>query len=469
MNTPDDNIPTTGTMANYTTYDEPSWDDMMEDTKRAVNALDSIYNRLLRIASSAKAGGGNLQDMERLLNQTIPATEEDRRLAFFMSFLAGIKRGSLIEYLFKIRRACLLLLIDGHAVATALNVENSLEIWTDDDGMFHVTRLGDEPEETRPAESRDRGDRPNGTRNEFTEPRRRRGRRNRGRGREKEREAAPRGAATGKPVMNMDQCHQVLAGLAEEKQPAPAQETQSNRPGSAAPASTAEIPGYLAAVMRGTSASREPRELRELEKRAPPKAATPSPVETKKVSAPTETKAPSSTEETAQKTEELTEPQPAQATPPREVEKKGTESPEAPIETGKAPPAPGGDKPQEPPQTVASPAPAADPPKKICWADYSDEETEQPLQPPSNPALAKAMALDWAAEVEEEELKERRSVPSATASRPTVSAAATSRSTPATGGRRDERGGRGGRDDRRDREREREKRDPRGGRGTGRK
>jgi hypothetical protein len=277
-------------------YPEPTWDEMMEDTERAVKALDGIYDRCLRVAGAIKGGGGNLEDLERLLNQTAPVTEEDRRLAFVMSFLARVKRGSLIDYLFKIRRACLLLLIDGRAAAKALNLENDLDIRMDKSGCFHVTRLGasggrarDEGPRAADRAPRQASDPRSGGGGEGgggggggsarssasaegegrSRSRRRGGRRNRGR---KGSDAGGAGGAApdagqarggGRPVMNMAQCREVLAGLdarPASAPPSPRPEAEEGpAPALSAPdaaARTRESP-YLAAVVLG-AAPREP-------------------------------------------------------------------------------------------------------------------------------------------------------------------------------------------------------------------
>jgi uncharacterized membrane protein YgcG len=116
------------------------WDSLMAATDNAVSALDMVYNQLLFRANEIKQGRGDLEEMEKLLDRTLPVTEEDRRLVFTVCFLERIRRPELVAFLFKIRRACLLLLIDGAAVVTALKVENVLDIWVDETGHYRVAR-----------------------------------------------------------------------------------------------------------------------------------------------------------------------------------------------------------------------------------------------------------------------------------------------------------------------------------------
>jgi hypothetical protein len=182
----------------------PTWDELMKKTQDAVKALDSIFTRLLGLAEQARRGADVLRAMEDLLNQSPPRTEEERHLAFSICFLAGQKRGELIAYLFKIRKACLLLWVDEFAVATALNAADILDIRVDEgDGLFRVARLGAkgapgagrlQPARADPPDSRRGGAR--------------------GPNRAPSRPAGPhRGTVTGRPVMDMEECREVLASL----------------------------------------------------------------------------------------------------------------------------------------------------------------------------------------------------------------------------------------------------------------
>jgi hypothetical protein len=118
---------------------------MSSDIHTAIKALDLIYTRLLRQADALRRGADNIRTMERLLDQTRPVTEEDRNLAFFICLMASFKRGDLVAFLFKIRRACLLLLIDGQAAATALRLADTHVIWIDAHGRHHINPIGDAP------------------------------------------------------------------------------------------------------------------------------------------------------------------------------------------------------------------------------------------------------------------------------------------------------------------------------------
>ena len=121
------------------------WARMSSDIHTAIKALDLIYTRLLRQADALRRGADNIRTMERLLDQTRPVTEEDRNLAFFICLMASFKRGDLVAFLFKIRRACLLLLIDGQAAATALRLADTHVIWIDAHGRHHINPIGDAP------------------------------------------------------------------------------------------------------------------------------------------------------------------------------------------------------------------------------------------------------------------------------------------------------------------------------------
>ena len=122
-----------------------SWPRMSSDIHTAIKALDLIYTRLLRQADALRRGADNLRTMERLLDQTRPVTEEDRNLAFFACLMASFKRGDLVAFLFKTRRACLLLLIDGQAAATALRLADTHVIWVDAHGHHHINPIGGAP------------------------------------------------------------------------------------------------------------------------------------------------------------------------------------------------------------------------------------------------------------------------------------------------------------------------------------
>jgi len=195
-----------------------SWSSLMAETHAAVKKLDSLYNRLLREAIQLKSGHGSLQKIENLLDQTLPVTEVDRRLAFHMSFMAASSkrvRDELVSFLFKTRQACLLLLIDGNAIETALSLSNTHKIWVDKDNHYRVAL-------TRGASSRDTliGGAPSHLiqiLGGFEVPHRHnRGRRNYS---GQDRAVSP---ICGRPVMSMEDCQLVLDKLttAVDKLPA---------------------------------------------------------------------------------------------------------------------------------------------------------------------------------------------------------------------------------------------------------
>lgn len=204
--------------------EQTTWDDLMKSTNASLRELDIAYSRMMRTAAAIKAGTGRLADLEGQLNRLDCTTEEERRLAFMVAFLAGVKRGALIEYLFKVRRACLLLLLDGRGIATALGVEGSLVIEAAGEGRYRVTRAGEGAPRIaegasrgapRIAEGTSRGASriAEGTPRGADDGERRRRHRG-GRNRNRNRGNAPRtDSVTGKPAMDMSHFQEVLNNL----------------------------------------------------------------------------------------------------------------------------------------------------------------------------------------------------------------------------------------------------------------
>jgi hypothetical protein len=199
---------------------------MMKDTHDAVRCLDNIYTRLMSQVDQLKRGGGDLKAIEKLLNQTAPVTEEDRRLTFFIRFMANMKRNDLITFLFSARRS-LLLLVDGHAAAMALGIVATHKIWVAEDNNYRIAPVSDV----------------RNLPNDYVDPPRRhnnhQGRHNNHQGRRNYvGHGQPPAAQT--PVMNMQDCLQVLAAI---DQPA-VDADLSCEPPTAAPAA-ASTPGQL--------------------------------------------------------------------------------------------------------------------------------------------------------------------------------------------------------------------------------
>lgn len=178
--------------------DNTSWDKMMAETHEAVKKLGSIFNSLLNKAILIKNGRGSLREVENLLDQTLPVTEVDRRLAFYMSFMADSKRvrHELVSFLFKTHQACLLLLVDGNAIETALGLSFTHKVWIDKDNHYRVTPIGGAPSHV--VQILDNFENPH---------RHNRGRRN---CRGQARAVSP---TCGRPVMSMEECQIVLDKL----------------------------------------------------------------------------------------------------------------------------------------------------------------------------------------------------------------------------------------------------------------
>ena len=234
------------------------WAQMSSDIHTAIKALDLIYTRLLRQADALRRGADNIRTMERLLDQTRPVTEEDRNLAFFICLMASFKRGDLVAFLFKIRRACLLLLIDGQAAATALRLADTHVIWIDAHGRHHInpiSNLSDAPPAGGIAAPNVVSASADGSVRHSTSERSRNRR-------------GPRAATAGKvrnpnrPVMD---CQDLIAKIDAPDSAGPPSNPEAPPSGvqapplpeTAAPAATAagKEPSYLAALIRGGAAA----------------------------------------------------------------------------------------------------------------------------------------------------------------------------------------------------------------------
>ena len=101
-------------------------------------ALNSTYKLLIKQVREVRKGSQDLAIIEALLGLTVPTSEVDRTVAAMMRFLvAGGSRQPTMSYLFKERRACLMLLVEG-AEASALQADDLLVIKFAD-GKFSVT------------------------------------------------------------------------------------------------------------------------------------------------------------------------------------------------------------------------------------------------------------------------------------------------------------------------------------------
>ncbi len=114
--------------------------------RNAIDVLDSLYRVLLLEADRVRANpGAGLKPLRDLLNQTRPQTEEAQQLSLFVGMLAGFKRGEFISFAFKIKKACLLLLLGPRGALTALNLEEAVDIWLEEDGTYGIARTGRDP------------------------------------------------------------------------------------------------------------------------------------------------------------------------------------------------------------------------------------------------------------------------------------------------------------------------------------
>ena len=111
--------------------------------RNAIGVLDGLYRVLLHEAGRVRGDPGmGLKPLKDLLDQTRPQTEEARQLALFVRMLADFRRGEFIAYAFKIKKACLLLLLGPRGAITALNLEGTLEARLEGDGSYGLSRLG---------------------------------------------------------------------------------------------------------------------------------------------------------------------------------------------------------------------------------------------------------------------------------------------------------------------------------------
>ena len=189
----------------------------------AINSLNDVWARLRTLVALVRGGDHQvLTIIEGLLERTIPTTATDRALATVMQILAaGDSRQSTISYLFKERRACLLLLVEG-AAAVAIQADDILTI-TQAGGKYTVALRGAAPRSTA-VHMPPRGATMNLSRGGRGMPRSDRpprgDRPSRGRGprsdRQPQSEFRPRAPRTAHPdVMGLDAMNEILAGAAE--------------------------------------------------------------------------------------------------------------------------------------------------------------------------------------------------------------------------------------------------------------
>jgi len=106
-----------------------------------IDVLDGLYRVLLQEAARVRGDpGAGLKPLKGLLDQTRPQTEEARQLALFVRMLADFRRGEFTAYAFKIKKACLLLLLGPRGATTALNLEGAVAVRLEADGTYGLAR-----------------------------------------------------------------------------------------------------------------------------------------------------------------------------------------------------------------------------------------------------------------------------------------------------------------------------------------
>jgi hypothetical protein len=119
----------------------------------AFATYDGLYTRLRTQAELLREGADNISVIKTLLDMTIPKDPTSCSIAGALQYLAnGREPAALLQSLFKERRACLLLLLNGEAAAKALMVEDLVEINKGTEG-YTITRLVDGGRSRMPAKS----------------------------------------------------------------------------------------------------------------------------------------------------------------------------------------------------------------------------------------------------------------------------------------------------------------------------
>lgn len=114
-----------------------------------VASVDKIYSQVTEAVGNYRANRSEdgIQTIETLLNELKNENTED--IAKLLKFMIGYGRGIGFTYLFKIRKACLLLLIDSHAAHIALKCSDILNIKFLDDGGYKVTAVFESKQDVR--------------------------------------------------------------------------------------------------------------------------------------------------------------------------------------------------------------------------------------------------------------------------------------------------------------------------------
>lgn len=134
----------------------------LEPYSAACTVIDGLYTQLCAQVRLFREGANNERVIEAMLDLTIPKTPQTCALAAAVQFIANSRTPStLVSGLFKDRRACLLLLVNGEAAAKAIYADDIMVIGRTAIG-YSVARceaaLGS-VSHAEPAGARSRGDR----------------------------------------------------------------------------------------------------------------------------------------------------------------------------------------------------------------------------------------------------------------------------------------------------------------------
>lgn len=107
-----------------------------KDTRRIDQLFILLKSTVREIVAKYLVGGINndpklqskICELQRLLNQTFPQTQEEHELARVLRYQLKFGRAKLTKFLFETRQASLLLLIDSTAITKALKINEVFDI-----------------------------------------------------------------------------------------------------------------------------------------------------------------------------------------------------------------------------------------------------------------------------------------------------------------------------------------------------
>ena len=101
----------------------------LEPYAAACTVIDGLYTQLCAQVRLFREGANNERVIEAMLDLTIPKTPQSCAIAAAVQFIAnGRTPSTLVSGLFKDRRACLLLLVNGEAAAKAIYADDIMVI-----------------------------------------------------------------------------------------------------------------------------------------------------------------------------------------------------------------------------------------------------------------------------------------------------------------------------------------------------